>query len=114
MRRTLGVISGRAKTRVLLDVRGRDHHHGVHVLAAGLEQQRDVEHDHVGALGRLGLLEEADAVAPTSGWTIASSRVIASSNRPAPAAQGFAVDRAVRSTPGKAASSGPTAAPPAA
>ena len=44
--------------------RGRDHHHLVDPLvAAGLEQQRHVEHDDVLGLGRR-LFEEADPVGP--------------------------------------------------
>ena len=85
------------------------------VVAAGLEQQRHVEHHHVGARRLAPRSKKPARSAATSGWTIASSRFSAAGIAEHPLAQRLAVDRArPPPRPGTAASTGPTAAPPCA
>ena len=93
-----------------------DHGHRVDAaLAAGLEQQRDVEHARAGRRrGRPGA-GNGPRLARTSGWTIASSRRSAGGSAEHPPAERAAVDPAVGPRqPGKAAATGATAAPPGA
>ena len=81
--RTSRVMPGRARTRSRWTSGGAvTTTHLVHPVApAGLEQQRNVEHDQRRALRRDGRSRKASASARTSGWTIASSRFSAAGRR---------------------------------
>ena len=74
----------------------RDHHHRVDVaLAAGLEQQRDVEHHRSPRRLPRPCGRSSRRAAPSSGWTMLFSRFSASGSPSTRARRACAVDRAV-------------------